>query len=140
MKNISTKWWIIGVVVLIVGMLGLSQYLQSNDPGTLARNGLHWHPEITIYVKGEKIEIPQNIGIGAVHQPMHTHDDLPIIHLEFSGVVKEKDATLGNFFRIWGKDIRSLGTNVKMTVNGKENMEFENYIMQDKDKIELRYE
>ena len=140
MKKIATKWWIIGTVILIVGLFGWSKYLQSNDPNTLARNGLHWHPELTIYVKGEKIEIPQNIGIGAVHQPMHTHDDLPIIHLEFSGVVKEKDATLGNFFRIWGKDIRSLGTNVKMTVNGKENMEFENYIMQDKDKIELRYE
>ena len=34
----------------------------------------------------------------------------------------------------------SFGTNVKMTVNGKENTEYENYAMQDKDKIELRYE
>jgi hypothetical protein len=29
---------------------------------------------------------------------------------------------------------------LKMTVNGKENTEYENYIMQDKDKIELRFE
>ena len=29
---------------------------------------------------------------------------------------------------------------MEMTVNGKENIEFENYIMKDKDKIELHYE
>ena len=34
----------------------------------------------------------------------------------------------------------SFGANMKMTVNGKENTEYENYIMRDKDKIELRFE
>jgi topoisomerase-4 subunit A len=36
--------------------------------------------------------------------------------------------------------IQSFGTNMKMTVNEEENTEYENYIMQDKDKIEIRYE
>ena len=50
------------------------------------------------------------------------------------------DVKLGNFFRIWGKDIRSFGDGMTMTVNGEANTEFDNYQMRDKDKIELRYE
>jgi len=47
---------------------------------------------------------------------------------------------LENFFRNWGKDMRSFGANMRMTVNGVENTEFENYMMRDGDKIELRYD
>jgi len=114
--------------------------VSSNDPDVVAAGGIHWHPQLEIYVKGEKIEIPQNIGIGAVHQPMHTHDDLPIIHLEFLGMVRTQDIKLGRFFEIWGKDMDSFGSNMTMTVNGSPNTEFGNYIMRDGDKIELRYE
>ena len=95
---------------------------------------------LEIYVKGEKLEIPESIGLGAVHQPMHTHDDLPVIHLEFTGVVREDDLVLGQFFKNWQRDISSLGTNMSMTVNGETNTEFENYVMGDGDRIELRYE
>lgn len=140
MKKIKTIRWIIGIAVFIALMLGWSKYLQISDPGTLARDGLHWHPQIEIYIKGKKVEIPQNIGIGAVHQPMHTHDDLPVIHLEFQGVVKEKDLMLGQFFKNWGKDFNAFGSTVTMTVNGKTSTELQNYVMQDGDKIELRYE
>lgn len=132
---------IIGVVILLfAGAIWWSKSLQSSDPNIISTRGVHWHPQLTIYVKGEKQEMPANIGIGAVHQPMHTHDDMPIIHLEFSGIVRKDETKLGNFFRIWGKDINSFGANVKMTVNGVANTELENYMMQDKDKIELRYE
>ena len=37
------------------------------------------------------------------------------------------------------QDIHSFGANMKMTVNGKENTEYENYVMRDKDKIELEF-
>ena len=47
---------------------------------------------------------------------------------------------LGRFFEVWGKDFIELGPTVKMTVNGEENTELENYVMQDKDKIELRFD
>ena len=57
-----------------------------------------------------------------------------------SGLVRKEDITLARFFKVWGKDINSFGTNLTMTVNGKENTEYGNYLMQDKDKIELRYE
>ena len=131
------------VVILVIAsifILPSPKVIDPNDPNVVATNGLHWHPQLAIYVKGEKIEIPQNIGIGAVHQPMHTHDDLPLIHLEFPALVRTQDITLGRFFEIWGKDMRSFGPNVKMTVNGKENTEYEDYIMRDGDKIELRYD
>ena len=41
---------------------------------------------------------------------------------------------------MWGKDFMKLGSTVKMTVNGEEKAELQNYIMKDGDKIELRYE
>src|SRR3989344_1525375 len=127
-------------VLLLGGAVWFSRTIQTNDTGIISTNGLHWHPELEIYVNGEKQEVPQNIGLTGVHQPMHTHDDLPIIHLEFQGIVRKQDLVLGQFFKNWGKDMSSFGANMKMTVNGIENTELENYVMQDKDKIELRYE
>ncbi len=130
-----------------VAIVGGLVWLVASQPKTpegdiISRNGFHWHPELAIYVKGEKQEFPANIGIGAVHQPIHTHEDAKdgVVHLEFQGLVRKQDITLGQFFKSWGKDIQSFGTNIKMTVNGAESTEYENYLMQDKDKIELRYE
>lgn len=128
------------VVFLLIGSTWLSRSLQESNPDVLSRAGLHWHPLLVIYVKGEKIEIPQDIGLGATHRPVHTHEDLPIIHLEFSGLVRREDAMLGQFFKNWGYDMRSFGTSMQMTVNGKENTEYENYVMRDGDNIELRYD
>ena len=127
-------------VALLVGAVWWSKSLQSNDPDTISRTGIHWHPELAIYVKGEKQEIPVNLGIGAVHNPMHTHDSSGIIHLEFQGVVRKDDLKLDSFFGLWGKDFIEFGSSVQMTVNGAENVEFQNYVMKDGDKIELRYE
>jgi len=142
MKNNKTVWWIVGLVILIVGLIAWSRAWQGSDPDVITRNGLHWHPQLTMYVKGEKVEIPHNIGIGAVHEPMHTHEDLPLIHLEFQGVVKKQDLMLGNFFHIWGKDMQLFGTNTNMTmtVNGVPNTEYGDYMMRDHDILELRYE
>ena len=144
------------VLALLVGGTLWSRNLQSADPNVVSQNGLHWHPTLEMYVKGEKVEIPQGVGLGGTHRPMHTHDDLPIIHLEFSGIVRKDDLKLGQFFKNWDKDMRSFGTNmlpsdergsteasrlnVRMTVDGVPNTEYENYLMGDGDRIELRYE
>lgn len=128
---------------LFAGAIYWSKSLQSKDPSIISRSGIHWHPIVEIYVAGVKEEIPANVGLGAVHQPLHTHvEDAQngVIHMEFDGLVKQEDTELGNFFKIWGKDLRSFGGNLQMTVNGKENTEFENYHMKEGDKIELRYE
>ena len=124
-----------------------------NEADVVTRDGLHWHPEITIYVKEVKQEIPQtgitNMDMSKLHalhkkmQAKHMHDgpnEQGTIHLRFEGVVRRSDITLGQVFKKWGKDIHSYGANLRMTVNGKENTEYENYVMQDKDKIELHYE
>jgi hypothetical protein len=138
------KIFIIGglVILFLIGAAWWSSSLQENDPNIISKRGIHWHPELTIYVKGEKQEIPENIGIGAVHEPIHTHDDSDqgIIHMEFQGSVRKQDATLGRFFKNWGKDFNSFGNLTKMTVNRKENSEYENYVMHDKDKIELYFD
>src|SRR3989338_8249048 len=136
----------IALIVIIIGggIGGFFWYLAPRPPiaegEILSRNGLHWHHELAIFINGEKQEIPANLGIGAVHNPMHTHDSSGVIHLEFQGVVRKDDLKLGRFFEVWGKDFMELGSTVKMTVNNEEDAELQNYIMKDGDKIELWYE
>jgi len=135
-------------VLVVIGAAIASIFLlpsperSADNSDVLAAAGMHWHPQLEIYVKGEKIEIPQDIGLGAIHKPIHTHDDSGqgIIHMEFPGLVRRQDAALGQFFNNWNKDVGSFGTNMKMTVNGQENTEYENYVMRDGDKIVLSYE
>ncbi len=117
--------------------------IQKNSPDIIAQNGIHWHSKLMIYVKGESQEVPANIGLAGGHQPLHTHSEDSrdgIIHIEFPSRVTREDTKLGNFFRVWNKEMRSFGENMKMTVNGKENTEYENYAMRGGDKIELRYD
>lgn len=138
MKNVV----IIGLVavVALLGAAWWSKSLSSKDSTIVSHNGIHWHPELEIYVDGERIEIPENVGLVGTHNPVHTHEDLPIIHLEFGGLVREDDVRLGEFFRVWGRDFMSFGSTVKMLVNGQENVGLDNYLMRDGDKIELHYE
>ena|SRR3989338_3670490 len=131
----------IGVALaLIIGGAVFFFTSQSDNSEVISMRGLHWHPSLEIYVKGVQQEIPEGIGLGAVHMPMHTHDDLPLIHLEFNGVVRSEDLMLGEFFKNWGRDMRSFGANMRMMVNGVENVEYENYLMHDGDKIQLFYD
>lgn len=131
-------------------------YVQSgtteNAPGNelISRSGIHFHPHLSISIKGKDIPIPMGIGLsGTVHNPIHTHDPDGVIHLEFDGRVTEKDTILKKFFEAWGKDfskdsllgnMTGVGGVVTMFVNGKENLEFENYHMKDGDIIELKFE
>jgi len=133
------------IVIIVGGSIGaFVWYLATRPPipegEILSRNGLHWHSELTIFAKGEKQEIPANLGIGAVHNPMHTHDSSGVIHLEFQGVVRKDNLKIGRFFEVWGKNFMEFGSSIKMTLNGEENTELENYVMQDKDKIELKFD
>lgn len=137
---------------LILGARFLIEKYQVPEGEIISRGGLHWHPKLSIIINGEEQEIPANIGIGAVHQPIHTHDQDAkdgVIHMEMPGLVTKNDTKLGNFFKIWGKEFNStqildkkngVKGRVKMFVNGKKNKEFENYLMKDKDVIEIRYE
>ncbi|MDP3661576.1 MAG: hypothetical protein Q8R17_01885 [bacterium] len=145
MKDSKPTLIVIGVLVVVVGIALVAVKVFSGpstaDPEVLSRTGLHWHPELTIFVKEERQGIPANIGISAVHNPVHTHDATGVIHLEMQGLVKKSNTKLGVFFRVWNKTFADFGTTTpRMTVNGVENIELLDYPMKDKDKIELYFE
>jgi len=62
--------WTIGLALVILPIGGLIWYSATRPPipesDIVSRNGLHWHPELAIYVKGVKQEIPANLGMGGV--------------------------------------------------------------------------
>lgn len=120
----------------------------------------HWHPHLTIIINNQTYPIPNGIGmtIGNVidteygmdkgMSPTHTHSADGVIHLEnLNPQARPETFALGYLFYVWDKEFSkecifdyctNNGTLI-MTVNGIENMEFENYIMQDKDEILIRY-
>lgn len=141
---------LVGAVFLLSGNSNVKSSIPKDQ--IVAENGIHWHPKLLISIQGKKQEIPANIGIGAVHQKIHTHPEdnkEGVVHMEMQGIVTKEDTKLGNFFKIWGKEFNSTQIfdkengkegKVVMLVNGKKNMEFENYHMHDGDIIEIRYE
>src|SRR3989344_6010835 len=109
------------IVIIIGGNIGaFVWYLATRPPipegEILSRSGLHWHPELAIFVNGEKQEIPANLGIGAVHNPMHTHDSSGVIHLEFQGVVRNDEQAWAKKCEAWCKEHQSC--NIEITSHG----------------------
>ncbi len=112
---------------------------------------MHIHPHLSIMIDGQAQVIPANVGIDSFcMRPVHTHDDSGTIHLEFP---QARNVMLGDFFTIWGKRFdrncvldSCIGSpkpgeggrrTLKLRVNGKDNTEFERYLMHDKDQIEI---
>ncbi len=152
-KNVfktTALWAVVGAVVFGIGWLIVTTVRSPDAPELVSRRGIHWHLELSITIKGQAVEIPANIGVGgAAHQDMHTHRVNDQIHVEMNRAVRQDDIRLGKFFEIWGKQFSSrcvvdtCGDTegaVKMTVNGQPSTEFENYPIQDKDRIEITYE
>ena len=146
-------WVVVGVLVIGGGILGGGWFLATRPSLSaseiISTQGIHWHTELSITILDQKQDIPANIGIGIPEQPIHTHEEDNTLHLEFSGSVEKNDIRLGRFFEIWGKQFNQdcvfINCNgpegkVKMLVNGEPNFEFENYIMNDGDKIEIIFE
>lgn len=133
----------------IAGIWLLAVKTAPADSEIVAKRGIHWHPELSIKILGESAEIPEGIGLGFSENPIHTHDSSGIIHLEFSGFVKKDDIKLSRFFEVWGKKFdrncifdKCSGpeSHLKMLVDGKENSEFGDFVMADKQKIEIIFE
>ncbi len=153
------KFLWITIIVLIVGggISALSWFLaiRSSTPESeiISRQGIHWHTDLSIKILSQYQDISANIGIGIgigiTERYIHTHESDGIIHMEFPSLVKKNDIKLGRFFEIWGEKFNQdcifdkcngLEGEVKMFVNNQPNSEFENYIMQDRDKIEIVFE
>jgi len=140
-----------GAVVLAASgaVGGIAWYIATRPPAeVVSRSGLHWHAGLRIVIKGKRWDPPANVGIGVVHNPVHTHDPDGVVHLEFKGLVTTEDLRLSEFFRAWGERFdrdcileycNGAGGTVRMFVNGEENREFERYMMKDRDKIEITY-
>jgi hypothetical protein len=63
---------------------------------------LHTHEHLDIFVEGQSVPVPADIGIPADNSfisPLHTHDDTQVIHVE-SQVTQT--FTLGQFFDVRG--------------------------------------
>ncbi len=122
---------------------------KSSDPNVVSENGLHWHPQLTIYINGEKQAIPSNVGISASgHKSPHTHDEKEL-HWENEGRVTKDDLKLGKFFENWDKKFTAAqildktdpsGKKITMTVNGQPSFEFGDHIVADKEQIEIKYQ
>ncbi len=108
---------------------------------------IHWHPQLTITIKGQQQQIPRNLGIGGSFEyPVHTHDDVPTLHYELDRPTADT-MVLGYFFNtVWRKKFdrncifdycNGEQGNLTMTVNGKPNYQFDKYIPKDKDEIRI---
>lgn len=153
-KKIIASFVAVTVIILIGAVFWLSKDSFSPIPQDqiITKTGLHWHPKLAIFINGEKRELEDGIGLGAVHEKLHTHtEDFKegVMHMEMQGLVTKDDTKLGKFFQVWDKDFNSMKIldkeatvegQIKMTVNGAENKNFENYLMKDGDNIEIKYE
>jgi len=144
-----TVGWAVGL-----GVVGAIMYVLVTAPRVpaseyVSTTGLHYHPHLSITVNGEKVVIPNNVGLGVTHNPIHTHDEGDgVIHLEFEGKVKKEDTQLGDFFTVWGKEWTATSFmglpiddnhTLTMKVNGTPSTEYGNLLMQDKQEITLDY-
>ena len=139
------------IVILVISFFvwQIAKAPKIDDAGIISKDGLHWHATLEIKIKDKAEPIPAEIGLGAVHNPIHTHDLDNVIHMEFAGLVTKDDLKLGKFFEAWDKQFNQNcifencsgpDGSLKMLVNGEPNIEFENYHMKDDDKIEIIFD
>ena len=156
-KNI-VKYSIIGLIVIVIIYFFINTFskpkIESYTKGTI-----HWHAELNAYICGNKMDVPKEAPIGEHHLGLpllHTHADR-LIHIE-GKVWKKEDINFGAYMDAiqvpFGSDTiinykndgmcnNGKNNEVKMFVNGEEILDsnlFRSYVVQDKDKIEIRYE
>ncbi len=66
---------------------------------------LHHHTDLLIYIDGQQVTVPANIGLDStssppVASPLHTHSDLGTIHIESGD--PNFEPVLGQFMDVWG--------------------------------------
>jgi hypothetical protein len=112
------------IVAVLIGIIGAGVYALSQQHGSanfpfpcLAETtNLHVHPWLRIWIQttpgtNNSVTIPTAVGIldpqisgglaggGSCFEPMHTHDDTGIIHIESAHTTDTY--TLGDFFNVW---------------------------------------
>jgi hypothetical protein len=72
------------------------------DPLTAEGQVVHIHQHLDVFVDGDPVEVPANLGIdaqGAFIAALHTHDTTGIMHVESPTA---STFSLGQFFAVWG--------------------------------------
>ncbi len=138
-RKMNTIIGIVAIVVLLLGGLGYFVYtnyvhpsvgvvptvvptpINPNYPAVdnipcdaLEQTAVHYHAHLSIYLGGQLVQIPGNVGIasdGSCFYWMHTHTyssqgSGEVIHMESPA---NRTFTLGNFLDIWGQHFSSLG-------------------------------
>lgn len=108
----------------------------------------HLHPKLSLYAEGEPVGIPVGIGINPANPPeqmasLHTHESDGTIHMEGMS-----EATLGQFFRIWGIPFseREIGPyetdgerSILMWVDGEASKQFDALKLDDGQEVVVAY-
>lgn len=66
---------------------------------------VHYHAHLDVFVRGQRITVPANIGIDVQRQritALHTHDTTGIVHIESE---RNIPFTLSQFFTEWGQPL-----------------------------------
>lgn len=142
------------VIIMLIYTRGESYQVDTSLPSTV----IHWHSDIAIEICGSRIPIPNpypehNQAASSSLPSIHTHDDGKI-HME-GLFTKKENLQLGRFFENLGLVFNSVQiteykngnacnngkeNEVKMFVNGEENIEFDKFQLKDGDSILIRYE
>lgn len=109
---------------------------------------LHYHATVIIQVNGEFVTIPNGIGNPdgeCPMRPLHTHGDNNVVHIE---ILQQQDVPIEAFFDTWNKHFDETGFDtyrvnetheLVMIVNGVENNEYNDYLLQDQDEIFINF-
>ena len=146
-RNKATIIWVT-VVVLVLGGLFVLPRLLGSSPSSSIGSGVpclvqrapvikHIHPQLTIVLDGEFETIPSAIGNNPCLRQIHTHDRTGQLHVEPQGV--DRDYTLEDFFRVWGKSLERDGYSLEVTVGGKVVTDPSDLLFQDGQRIVAEY-
>ena len=139
---------IAGAIIAVAIWVGIVSVKPSDDPKSMsAQIVMHIHPRLYIEMDGQTYMVPQNVGIDPSMwkdhyldqygmtgmAPLHTHTNDGIIHVE-SNV--KRDYTLGEFFDIWGIDLK--GKTVNATSNGEPITDYRAHVLKDDESIILK--
>lgn len=99
-----------------------SAQLPTYDP---ERNATHRHAHLSIFLDGEPVRIPKDLGMAPPYSAIHTHSNSGIIHLE--SVDEAARYRLGQLFDVWGVRLDdhcagaycSLGKALSAYINGR---------------------
>jgi hypothetical protein len=126
----------------------LETRLRALNLPTQSDSAYHIHAVLRVYVNGQQVEVPAEIGIGPEGRflaPLHTHDTSGVIHMESS---QAYPFTLAQFFAIWGVKFTNTqlgayvadGANVlALYVNGTRVPDPVGYVMKPHDHILVAY-